>query len=964
MFKSLITKILKSAFLPAVFFAFSPGTTKANLLGAEMRYDLIGDSIYIYLNTYDDYAYGRGARIDQNLYISSLNSSMSLRARFKLVSSEDITASCSNSCTNFTSSSCRNSNTLVKIQYAAAVSISEFSETDCELELVWSSYYRPATYEKFYLSTKVFTCIDGNNSSPSIINDPYHIIPYNEPYSYSWIAEDKDNDSLVYELIESRISENDNYEFERGLSYKTPFNYYGQPQSGAKFPKGFHFSSENGLLRFYPTKTMSSPVAVKVTEYRDGTKIGETVRDIYMAVKNIENKKPLLSGINGGNLEEISACINQEICFYLEAEDRDAGDKIGFTWETDMPNASIEVKNNKKTTLNICWVPSKKDLAKGSFFLKVLAKDNSCELEGRYERIFKIYVTETFTAKFDIDITGCRQTTLTAETSLKNDQKLTYEWQIGEESYFGKSLEYNYKEGGLEKVNLLVSNELTGCKNEYEKSISLPKPHNVTVIGNNEVCANTEITLAAKGATSYEWSNQNGHLAKSLTLQKSFDQDQTIYLKGVDKYGCVDIDTFTLDILEPAIDAIAIENTVCKGLTFQVEAKNAIDYNWSTNGLKSFINGTAIYSLKRNETIEVSGKDANGCFGTKQVELFVDQDCVWPGDINGDEYVNNRDVLMLGLSYNTFNPGKEKVYKSPIWLPYRSENWDESFSDNRNYKHADANHDGIIDYEDLLVIDKFYSREITYTNKKNNTGYKLYFNYDIDSVKGKQIVEIDVNLGTDSEPASNVYGIAFTIDYNNFIDTTSISFNTDDSWLNEGSNTIKLFKNIPNKSASGGGKIDIAYSRTSKKPKSGSGKVGSVKFVVQDNIDWKRNQFIELLLEGIEIVNENGEKLDAYGEAATIEISDVMSGLNNAIALDGLNVFPNPVSNGQLFINIDDQYQNVQLSLINLAGQVVLSQNSVTSGVHQLNLESIESGYYIVVFETSQGKHNAPVVIR
>ena len=134
--------------------------------------------------------------------------------------------------------------------------------------------------------------------------------------------------------------------------------------------------------------------------------------------------------------------------------------------------------------------------------------------------------------------------------------------------------------------------------------------------------------------------------------------------------------------------------------------------------------------------------------------------------------------------------------------------------------------------------------------------------------------------------------------------------------------------------------------------------------MVQDNIDWKRNQFIELLLEGIEIVNENGEKLDAYGEAATIEISDVMSGLNNAIALDGLNVFPNPVSNGQLFINIDDQYQNVQLSLVNLAGQVVLSQNSVTSGVHQLNLESIESGYYIVVFETSQGKHNAPVVIR
>ncbi|MFY0674244.1 MAG: T9SS type A sorting domain-containing protein [Bacteroidia bacterium] len=955
---------MKSVFLLAGFLALAPGISKANLLGAEMRYNLIDDSLFVYLNTYDDYAFGRSSRIDLNLYISSNNSKKSIRTQFALNSTTDITATCANSCSNYSNNTCNNPNTLVKLQYSAAISISEFSTTDCELELEWSSYYRPESYERYYLSSTVFTCIDGNNSSPEIINDPYHIIQFNEPYSYSWIAEDDDKDSLVYELIEAKTSSNSTFSYQKGLNHKAPFNYLGQPRVSTKFPRGFHFDNNNGLLRFYPTKTMASPVVVKVSEFRNGEKVGETIREIYMSVKSVSNKKPIISGINGGNKEEISACANQELCFYIEAEDDDVEDLINFSWDTDMPNASIGVKRNKKSTLQICWTPTNKDLVKGSFYLKVLAKDNSCELEGRYERVFKVNVTETFSAKIDYQISACKEAMLNVKTSLKNDQKLHYEWSIENEEYFGQNLTYNYLKGGSKELSLSISDELTGCSSNLVKTISLPKTPTVSVVGESQKCANSEISLAAKGASTYSWSNSNGLLGTEEILVHSFKNDQIIYLKGIDKYGCEDTDTFSLDVLEPKIDAVALENTVCRGLKFEIEASNAQDYSWSKSGLKSFDENNAVYQLNRNETIEVSGTDDNGCFGTKEVLLYVDQDCVWPGDINGDEYVNNRDVLMLGLAYGTNNTSEEKSYKSPVWLPYRSENWEHSFGDNRNFKHADPNHDGIIDYEDLLIIDRFYNREITYTNKKNNTGYKLYFDFDIDSVKGKQIIEIDVNLGTSVAPAKNVYGIAFTIDYNNFIDTSSISFNTEKSWLNDGSNTIKLVKNIPNKGTNGGGKIDIAFSRTSKKPKSGSGKVGSVKFVVQDNIDWKKNQFIELLLEGIEIVNEKGEKLEAYGEAASIEVTDLISSTNSISSLSGLSSFPNPTTNGTLFISINDSYENAQVSILNLAGQLVLSPTMFQSGIHNLNVGSFESGYYLLVFETELGKHTTPIVIR
>jgi len=191
------------------------------------------------------------------------------------------------------------------------------------------------------LSVNFNKCVDGVNHSPKIINDPYHIIAPNEPYSYSWKAIDEDGDSLVYELVEAKLSAEKSFYYEKGLNYKNPFSYVGYPQSSAKFPKGFHFDDRNGLLRFYPTKTMSAPISAKITEYRKGVKIGESIREVTMTVDNINNKKPIVTGINGGNKESITACIGQELCFNIQAEDINEDDLIELEWTTDVPNATI-----------------------------------------------------------------------------------------------------------------------------------------------------------------------------------------------------------------------------------------------------------------------------------------------------------------------------------------------------------------------------------------------------------------------------------------------------------------------------------------------------------------------------------------------------------------------------------------------------------------------------------------------
>ncbi len=953
------------AFLLAGFLAILPSVLIADLLGAEIQYETKNDSVYIYLNTFEDYAYGRSAYINQYINIKSVNSSKGTQVKLNKHSKTDISPICESSCSNFTSAYCNNENTLVKTNYSAKVYLGEFGTNDCDLKIIWESYYRPKSFEKYFLEVTFNRCVEGGNKSPKIINDPYHIISLSEAYSYSWKAKDEDGDSLVYELKEARTDELNSINYEKGLSYKTPFNYYGQPQSSGKFPKGFHFDNQNGLLRFLPIKNSSNPVVVCVSEFRDGKKIGETIREIVMTVKSVNNKKPIVSGINGTNKEFATACANQELCFYIQAEDGDNGDEVEFTWETDIPNASISKKSGKKPTLEFCWTPSKSELRELSYFIKIQAKDNSCELIGKYERVINIKVVEPFDVNFAHHVSACKEITFSSETDFESPAKLVYEWQIGDDKYYGKDLTYNYQDGGVKKVNLVAINEASGCRDEFEKTISLPKSPEVSISGKKAVCPNSSLNLTAKGAKNYEWlNNQNAILADGQSFDFTIEETSTIIVKGTDKYGCLDFDTAIINVFTPEIDAFATEDLVCKGLPIIVKGQGATNYEWSINGLKENNNDFAIYSFTRNDVVEVKGTDQNGCTGSKLVSIFVDQDCVWPGDVNGDEYVNNKDVLYLGLSYNTFNTADDKELKSPVWQPYSTTNWNETFADNRNYKHADANNDGIIDFADLMVIDKFYNREILYTNKKDNNGYKLYFDYDVDSLKDKEVIEVTISLGTEDEPAKDVYGIAFTIDYNNVVDSGSISFNTENSWLAEGSNTIKLVKNIPNKSSTGGGKIDIAYCRTSKKPKSGSGKVGSVKFVVQDDIDWKKLHFIELMLEGIEIIDENGESIDAYGQNTSIQLSDLYSSVYSSPILSGINIYPNPATNGALYLNIDDSHESVLVSIYSVDGKKVIPSSNFKTGVHQIELNEVENGYYFVVCESSKGKYTVPVVVK
>lgn len=113
----------------------------------------------------------------------------------------------------------------------------------------------------------------------------------------------------------------------------------------------------------------------------------------------------------------------------------------------------------------------------------------------------------------------------------------------------------------------------------------------------------------------------------------------------------------------------------------------------------------------------------------------------------------------------------------------------------------------------------------------------------------------------------------------------------------------------------------------------------------------QRNGYLRAYIE-LACVYCNLQKNGAIAEPQAAEISRESSVMPETIK-SGVKVYPNPTS-GLLNIELTgtDAGQDAQLSLISLAGNLLLSQNSPAQQTHHMNLESLQAGLYLLHITT------------
>lgn len=314
-------------------------------------------------------------------------------------------------------------------------------------------------------------------------------------------------------------------------------------------------------------------------------------------------------------------------------------------------------------------------------------------------------------------------------------------------------------------------------------------------------------------------------------------------------------------------------------------------------------------------------------------------DCVWPGDADNNGTADMDDLLAVGVGYGYTGPVRDDA--SIGWYAHHADAWTDTLPDGSNLKYTDCDGNGSINDDDTLAISTNYSlNHPIYTLKSTAGDVPLYFDTSVPLVLGNNSVPI--MLGNMDSSLDAIYGIRFSVSLTaDWIDPNSIKVQFNDSWFGSSLNTLQLNKNNP---VAGTG--DAGLVRTDHTNASGYGQIGTLSFVVIDNIAGKLNSddYTGIGLYDVHAIRADMSEISIQAEPATITVALGVSQSQSA----QFGAYPNPVSGNvlQLVVPAGETLDNIVL--YDLAGREVRAYGKADYATGFLDISGIPQGEYML----------------
>jgi hypothetical protein len=375
-----------------------------------------------------------------------------------------------------------------------------------------------------------------------------------------------------------------------------------------------------------------------------------------------------------------------------------------------------------------------------------------------------------------------------------------------------------------------------------------------------------------------------------------------------------------------------------------------ITYNWNTGQV-----GRVLDSLFAGIYIVTVTDNGTGNQLTRLITVGT-QGCVWPGDADDNGVANNFDLLPIGLAYG--NTGPARAFVSTAWQGYTAPTWQPfNIPLLANGRHIDCNGDGAIDSVDVQAIQQNYGRSYARNGGNSLLGTIPFY---VESGQGAagDSVRTNIILGDSVNPATNVYGVAFTIHYNpDHLENDPVQIDFSNSWL--GNSLIHVQKDIRR-----AGQMEVAVSRTNQLPITGSGPIGAVSFTIKDDLVMGK-------LAGDSVVSPLGianvRLIDAQNQVIGTNPRTGNLILNEQIAIHklpqaaGISIYPNPVRD-MLYLKSKTAHLE-QVQLFTATGQLVHQQTLHHLQQHSISTERLPEGLYLLQLQTSEGVFSQKVQV-
>ena len=350
---------------------------------------------------------------------------------------------------------------------------------------------------------------------------------------------------------------------------------------------------------------------------------------------------------------------------------------------------------------------------------------------------------------------------------------------------------------------------------------------------------------------------------------------------------------------------------------------------------------------------------------------------LYPGDVDNNGEVNHIDMLYLGLAHNAVGP--PRASQGTLWQPYSFTPWGLTFPNGIDYAFADCDGNGIIDFHDFIAIEQNYGLEhgsVTTNNFLEGTpGVNAELRFDtfglINPYLPAELVFAPITLGTQNLPATDFYGISFTIEYDPdiFCDNFCVlDFTFNDSWIDSvGFFSFVSYNFQDNDPASG--EMEITLVRNDQQAVAvGEGFIGAfVGIIEEDLIDlYNANETTTLLrLNKIKYIDDNFTEIPIVKDTLSIQIIDPDSLLNSVDELDenNIEIFPNPIKES-VIVRTTNQTKIQKFQLLDIQGRILREVNTENTTKFEYQVGEISNGIYFVKLLTEKGVVTQKVVIQ
>lgn len=373
---------------------FGVQLSASHLMGGNITYECVGNNTYIVkVELYRDC---NGITLPNSVLVEANSTSCGISQTISIpmisTSPEVVTQICSAA-----PDACNDPTGIYGVQKYTYIDSSVTLSSCNDWTLSWTTCCRNAIIttgaanESFFIYATLDNTLAPCNSSPSFDFDPIFYACIGDTAVYSHGVSDLDGDNLNFSLIPCYDDD-----ITTQVNYNTGFSGLN-PLSNSYI----NVDPTTGTIKFVPTIQEVGVICMLVEEFRNGIKIGETIRDIQIGTTNcLGNATPVLSGFNGtanasgttGN-SFINITSGQSTCFTIDAYDGNSNQILDIQYTNSLPGATYSVNSTTSPAqITICWTPTLNHVGSHTFGISI--EDNACPITAKKNYTFIVNVQQ------------------------------------------------------------------------------------------------------------------------------------------------------------------------------------------------------------------------------------------------------------------------------------------------------------------------------------------------------------------------------------------------------------------------------------------------------------------------------------------------------------------------------------------------------------------------------------------